>query len=193
MGVSAKEPDAEATADEPETTDPRARMALRRWRLWWRFQLRVLPRRGPLRRARLLRKPDEDAPFRGQQLAVGRLLGRGYLGLISAREKARIERARVPERVRPLRTVLELLGRQRALLAGLLGLIVIGAGLDVLLRISMCAGVRRMRPSVNVSYSAGCSRKTRSPRAGGSREASVSSCSASAIAWWSSAKAQRRA
>jgi len=134
MGVSAKEPDAEATADEPETTDPRARMALRRWRLWWRFQLRVLPRRGPLRRARLLRKPDEDAPFRGQQLAVGRLLGRGYLGLISAREKARIERARVPERVRPLRTVLELLGRQRALLAGLLGLIVIGAGLDVLLR-----------------------------------------------------------
>ena len=134
MGVSAKEPDAEATADEPETTDPRARMALRRWRLWWRFQLRVLPKRGPLRRARLLRKPDEDAPFRGQQLAVGRLLGRGYLGLISAREKARIERARVPERVRPLRTVLELLGRQRALLAGLLGLIVIGAGLDVLLR-----------------------------------------------------------
>lgn len=134
MGVSAKEPDPEATADEPATTDPRARMALRRWRLWWRFQLRVLPRRGPLHRARLLRKPDEDAPFRGQQLAVGRLLGRGYLGLISAREKARIERARVPERVRPLRTVLELLGRQRALLAGLLGLIVMGAGLDVLLR-----------------------------------------------------------
>jgi hypothetical protein len=71
MGVSAKESDAEATADEPETTDPRARMALRRRRLWWRFQLRVLPRRGPLHRARPLRKPDEDAPFRGQQLAIG--------------------------------------------------------------------------------------------------------------------------
>jgi hypothetical protein len=131
--VDGSEPEDQSRA-ETDSRRRSARLALRRWRLWWRFQLRVLPRRGPLRRARLLRSPDESAPLRRQQLAAGRLLGRLYLGLVSGRERARIERSRAPDRVRPLVATLELLRRQLPLLFGLMALIVVGFGLDLLAR-----------------------------------------------------------
>ena len=171
-------------------------MALRRWRLWWRFQLRVLPRRGPLRRARLLRSPDEDAPLRRQQLAVGRLLGRGYLALISGRERARIERSRAPERVRPLHTTLELLKRQRALLAGLIVLIVIGSLLDVLARevgpdVAHALGVERWLRATFTRPSAETLRIVLAAAAGGTATILGLVLSISLIAWQATADRYR--
>jgi hypothetical protein len=106
----------------------------RRWRLWWRFQLRAIPWRRPFRRLRLLRSPDSDVGFRRLQLAVGRILGRWYLWIVRQVERARIARARVPDRVEPARTTVALLKLRRSLLGGLVVLILLGLALDAFLR-----------------------------------------------------------
>lgn len=171
-------------------------MALRRWRLWWRFQLRVLPRRGPLRRARVLRSTDEDAPLRREQLAAGRLLGRSYLALTRGRERTRIERSRAPERVRPLRTMLELLKRQRALLTSLIALIVIGSLLDVLARevgpeVAHALGIERWLRATFTRPSAETLRIVLAAAAGGTATILGLVLSISLIAWQATADRYR--
>jgi hypothetical protein len=66
-------------------------------------------------------------------LRVGRLGGRVYLLAAKMRERARIARARVPDRVEPIRTSFALIERQRALFLGLFILIVAGLAVDVLI------------------------------------------------------------
>ncbi len=67
-------------------------------------------------------------------LRLGRLFGRTYLFFVKLRERMRIARARVPDRVEPARTTGVLLKLQRPLLVGLFLLIVVGFGLDALVR-----------------------------------------------------------
>ncbi|MDO8186468.1 DUF2254 family protein [Conexibacter sp. JD483] len=114
----------------------RVRRLTRRSRLWWRFQLRAIRFRRPFRWFRLLRNPEPDSaiPLSRQQLWVGRRLGRAYLGIVGWRERIRIARARVPDRAKPARTVLTLLGPQRWLLFQLAFLIALGFALDLVVQ-----------------------------------------------------------
>lgn len=124
-------------ADEEPQSEPaptRVRLAIRRWRLWWRFQLRALRWRGPLRRLRLLRQPGEDVALAGAQLAIGRLLGAIYLQALMLVERTRIARARIPDRTEPARTTVALLRFQRTLVGALTALILMGLGLDAVVR-----------------------------------------------------------
>jgi Predicted membrane protein (DUF2254) len=121
--------------------DPSAfRRAIRRWRLWWRYQLRTIPLREPLRRTRLLRIPEQDVRWRATQLKTGRALGRVYLSTLRISEQGRIARARLPERIEPARTTLALLRLQLPLLAALVVLIAFGYGLD--------QGARHLSPEI---------------------------------------------
>lgn len=108
----------------------RVRLRLRRGRLWWRYQVRAIPLREPLRRARLLTNPDQNVRWRNAQLKSGRALGRAYLSILRHVEQGRIARARLPERIEPTRTTLALLRLQLPLLGALLILIAFGYGLD---------------------------------------------------------------
>jgi hypothetical protein len=109
----------------------RVRLAIRRWRLRWRFALRSLRYRRPLRRLRLLRDPDGDVAFRRIQLTLGRLAGRVYARGVNTGERARIARARLPDRTEPVRTAVALVRLQRSLIATLLALIAVGLALDI--------------------------------------------------------------
>jgi len=125
----------EEGAPEPVVASPgRIRAARRRWRLWWRFQLRRLGRRGLLRRIKPLREPGEDVAFSGAQLWIGRRFGSVYLLGRRVAERARIERSQIPDRAEPVRTTVGLVREQRGLLVGLLALIVIGLALDSIVR-----------------------------------------------------------
>jgi Predicted membrane protein (DUF2254) len=115
-------------------TPGRTRLLRRRWRLWWRFQVRALPHRPPFRYLRPLRSPDGSAPLKPAQLGVGRFLGRWYLRFGRGREHLRIERARLPDRIEPVKASVALVRLQGPLLAMLGALIVIGVGSDLLLR-----------------------------------------------------------
>jgi hypothetical protein len=196
MGVSATGLDEQADPGESKPRQRRVRMALRRWRLWWRFQLRILPRRGPLRRGWLLHDPNEDAPLRRQQLAAGRLLGRSYLTLLGIRERGRIERARAPDRVGPLRTTLELFKRQLALLGALVVLILLGAGLDFLSRhlgpeLARTVGVERWLRNTFAKPSAETLRLVLAGAAGGTATILGLVLSISLISWQATADRYR--
>ncbi len=108
----------------------RVRLRLRRWRLWWRFQLRALRHRRPLRRLRLLREPGESVALAALQLRTGRLLGHGYLRALRVGEELRIGRARLPDRVEPARATTGLVKEQLPLLGALVALIALGIGID---------------------------------------------------------------
>ncbi len=110
------------------------RLAVRRWRLWWRYQLRRLRWRGSLRRLRLLREPGDEVAFAKAQLWIGRRLGDSYLRFDRLKERAKISWARLPDRAQPATTTAGLVRRQLPLLAGLLVLILLGGGLDALAR-----------------------------------------------------------
>ena len=113
-----------------EPTPRRTRLTVRRYRLWWRFQLRALPYRSRRLGLRVLREPGEDVRLAGVQLAAGRLIGRAYLRMLRLGEQARIGRARIPDRVEPGRAIAGLLREQVPLLGALIVLIAIGVGLD---------------------------------------------------------------
>lgn len=114
----------------------RVRRLVRRSRLWWRFQLRAIRYRRPFRWFRVLRNPEptKSIPFSRQQLWGGRLLGRWYLRIVAWREQIRIARARVPDRAKPVRTVVALLRPQRSLLIQLVALVALGFVLDASVR-----------------------------------------------------------
>lgn len=132
--MGADDPGTEGEIGSTEASARRLRLARRRWRLWWRFQLRAIPFRRPLRRVRVLRTLDEDPVARPAQLAVGRLLGRGYLRWRRLNERAKIARARIPDRVEPAQTTLSLIRLQAPLLGALVVLIATGFALDALAR-----------------------------------------------------------
>jgi hypothetical protein len=67
---------------------------------------------------------------------VGRLAGRAYLFTVRTRERGRIARARIPDRVEPARTSLALIKLQRTLFLGLAILIVAGLAADELIRLA---------------------------------------------------------
>ncbi len=129
-----------------ESTRRWKRLAARRWRLWWRYQLRRLRRGGPLRRLRLLREPGEDVAFAKGQLWIGRRLGGIYMRLDRFKERAKIVWARLPDRAEPATTTAGLIRRQLPLLAGLFALTLLGAGLDALAR----RGGRELMETVGV-------------------------------------------
>ena len=89
---------------------------------------------------RLLRDPDADVAVRTVQLQAGRLAGRGYSAAVNARERARIQRARLPDRLEPLRSTLSLVRPRRGLIIALVVLIAVGLALD--------AAVRRFGPGL---------------------------------------------
>jgi Predicted membrane protein (DUF2254) len=109
------------------------RVALRRWRLWWRYQLRALQWRILVRH--LPRPSLGDLPRNPVVLLIGRLAGRGYLAVARTRERVRIARARVPDRVEPARTSFALINLQRSFFLGLAILIVAGLGVDELIHV----------------------------------------------------------
>lgn len=82
----------------------------------------------------LARHYEFDAGPRGLQLRAARYAGRWYLRLDRQRERLRIAKARVPDRIAPLRSTTELLRLQRPLFAGLVVLILLGAALDAAVR-----------------------------------------------------------
>jgi Predicted membrane protein (DUF2254) len=125
------------TDQRPKTTEEsrlRIRLVVRRWRLWWRYQLRRLRWRGPLRRLRLLREPGDEVALAKAQLWIGRRLGDIYLKFDRLKEWAKISWARLPDRAEPATTTAGLIRRQLPLLTGLLALILLGVGLDALAR-----------------------------------------------------------
>src|SRR5438132_177376 len=103
----------------------RFRVGVRRWRLWWRFKLRILRWRAG-RTLRIWVRPDGGLPANKLALRTGRLAGRIYLWGGKTRERLRIARARTPDRIEPTRTTLALWRRQGALLVALFVLIVLG-------------------------------------------------------------------
>jgi hypothetical protein len=82
----------------------------------------------------LLRNPRENAPFRSLQLRTGRFFGRWYLRFGRIRERLRIQRARIPDRVEPVKASVALVRLQGPLLMMLAGLILVGIACDLLLR-----------------------------------------------------------
>src|SRR5436309_2702504 len=109
---------------------PATRVAARRWRLWWRFQGRAAAWR--IRRW-LPRRAAGDLGGLPQSRAVlraGRVAGRSYLFAMKMRERGRISRARLPDRVEPAKTTVALVGMQRTLFLGLATLIAAGLLLD---------------------------------------------------------------
>ena len=106
------------------------RLASRRWRLWWRYQLRVLPWRRPFRRLRWPRTHHGELPESTFVLKTGRLVGRAYLSLENARERLRIGRARIPDQIEPARNAAALVSLQRGLVVWLAILVAAGLGAD---------------------------------------------------------------
>ena len=109
---------------------PAIRVAARRWRLCWRFQARTAAWRIRQRFPR--RRPGGfgDLPQNKVVLWAGRLAGRMYLLAAKLRERGRIARARLPDRIEPARTTVALVGMQRTLFLGLAVLIAAGLLLD---------------------------------------------------------------
>ncbi len=75
-----------------------------------------------------------DLPQNRVVLAFGRRAGRSYLWLMTQRERGRIRRAHLPDRLVPARATFTLVRLQRGLFAVLILLILAGFGVDALLR-----------------------------------------------------------
>ena len=116
------------------TERPLVRVAVRRWRLWWRFQVRAAAWRIRRLFPRGAAGDFGGVPQSGLGLRVGRVAGRVYLFVMKIRERGRISRARLPDRVEPVRTTAALVGMQRTLFLGLAVLIAAGLLLDEALR-----------------------------------------------------------
>jgi hypothetical protein len=82
----------------------------------------------------VLKQPGDPVVLARLQLRIGRLVGRTYLFSLRTTERARIERAHIPDRLEPARATRALLRPRRNLLWGLLALIVIGGFADWLAR-----------------------------------------------------------
>jgi hypothetical protein len=106
---------------------PAVRVAARRWRLWWRFQARAAAWRI---RRRFPSRGFGDVPQNKLVMWAGRVAGRVYLFAMKMRERGRISRARLPDRIEPARTTAALVGMQRTLFLGLAVLIAAGLLLD---------------------------------------------------------------
>ena len=108
----------------------RIRLAARHWRLWWRYQLRVLRWRRPFRWLRWPTTHHGDLPENAVVLKIGRFTGRAYLSGVTMRERLRIARARIPDRVEPTRNTVALVKLQRGLIVYLIVLVVAGLIVD---------------------------------------------------------------
>lgn len=106
------------------------RLARRRWRPWWRYQLRVVRWRRPFRWFKSSGAVDGGLPTRALALRTGRLAGRAYLAGVTGLERLRIARARLPDRIEPTRSAVALARSQRGFVTYLFVLVVAGLLVD---------------------------------------------------------------
>lgn len=109
-----------------------ARYIARRIRQTWRYRIRLQRDEYPDPQDSL-RLVDHPSPiFQREQLAVGRILGRGYLWFDRQRERVRIQRSRIGDRLGGPRLTLILIRQQVGLLLIVLTLIVVGFAADII-------------------------------------------------------------
>ena len=117
----------------PESA-PRTRLWVRRWRLWWRTRLRS-SLAWASGRMRPIRGPDDSQPWAAKlQLRVSRFLGRSYLRTEELKERHRVRRSTIPDRLAEPKLWGALVGAQKGILNALIYLVLLSFGMDLLVR-----------------------------------------------------------